>query len=136
MSIVGIEDAVTAAVYSRLTGDATLTTLLGSGGVYDEAPQPIVFPWVQLGEATVTKDAVFERDGRNALLRLHVWSRYAGSKECSDIMARMGDLLDEYALTVSGATVESCEVDQTQIMRDTDGITRHGILDLRVRLAE
>lgn len=136
MSIIGIEDAVQAAVYARLTGDATLVTLLGSGGVYDEAPQPIVYPWVQLGESTVTKDAVFNRDGRNALGRIHVWSRYAGSKECADILARMGDLLDDYALVVSGATVESCEVEQTQIIRDPDGITRHGVFDLRIRLAE
>lgn len=136
MSIVGIEDAVTAAVYSRLTGDATLVALLGSGGVYDEAPQPPVYPWVQVGEAIVTKDAVFERDGRNCLLRLHIWSQYAGSKECSAIMAQIGDLLDEYALTITGGTVESCEVEQTQSLRDPDGITRHGIMDLRVRVAE
>lgn len=135
MSIVGIEDAVNAAVWARLDGDATLDTL-APGGIHDESPQPPVYPWVQIGETVATKDAVFERDGRNVLQRLHVWSQYAGSKECADIMARIGDLLDEYELAVSGGTVESCEVEQTQILRDPDGITRHGVIDLRVRVAE
>lgn len=134
MSLVGIEDAVNAAVVTRLRADATLTALV-AGGVHDESPQPPVYPYVQVGESLATKDATFTADGRNVLITMHAWSRYRGSKEASSIMGRIGDLLDEYDLSVTGCVVESCEVEQSQIVRDQDGVTRHGILQLRVRVA-
>lgn len=132
MSLVGIEDAVLAAVYARLDGDATLTAM---APVWDEVPTPLAYPYVQIGESTAVKDATFEADGRNVVCTIHVWSQYAGSKETSAIMARIGDLLDEYNLSVSGCVVESCEVEQSQVIRDVDGRTRHGVMQLRVRVA-
>lgn len=134
MSIVGIETEIQKAVVARLRGNAPMVAAV-AGGFRDEAAQPPVYPWVQVGEATATKDATFTEDCRNVLMRMHVWSRYAGSKQASDIMALMGDLLDEHNLSVSGAVLESCEVEQTQVLRDPDGITRHGVFDLRVRVA-
>ena len=70
---------------------------------------------------------------RNVLLTIHAWSQYAGSKEASAIMGRMGDLLDEITLTVSGAVAMLCEVEMSQVLRDPDGVTRHGVMQLRVR---
>jgi hypothetical protein len=133
MSIVGISDAVQAALYTLLSGDPTLAALVV--GVYEEVPEGSAYPYVQLGEFTETKDAVFERDGRMVLATLHVWSQYAGQQECWTIAGRIGDLIDETTPTVSGATVESCEVEQAQVLRDPDGRTRHGVIQLRISLA-
>jgi len=134
MTLVGIEHAVNTAVYARLNGSATLLAA-ATGGVHDNPPQPMMYPYAQLGESIATKDATFEADGRNIVCTLHVWSQYAGTKEAATIMGIIGDLLDEYTLSVSGCTVESCEIESSRIMRDPDGITRHGILELRVRVA-
>lgn len=136
MGIVGASDEVFEAVYERLGADAALTALI-STRLYQHVPEGTqTYPYVQLGEAFETKRATFDKDGRGVLIRIHAWSRYRGQKECWDILSVIGDSLDEYALAIDGATVESCEVEAAQVMIDPDGRTYHGIIDLRVLAAE
>lgn len=135
MSIIGIADEVTKSVYTLLSADATLLAL-ATGGVHDDVPEAQAYPYVELGETFETKDSTFTADGRSLLIWIHVWSQYAGKKQAQEILARIGDLLDEVALVVTGAVVQSCEVEYTQVVRDPDGRTRHGIAHLRVSLAE
>lgn len=133
MSIVGISDEVQEAICDILGSDAVLTAAVE--GVYESVPEGSAFPYVQIGEFLETKDAVFERDGRNVLGTLHVWSQYEGQAECWQIISLIGDLIDETTPSVDGATVELCEVEQAQVLRDPDGRTRHGVVQIRVRLA-
>lgn len=136
MTIVGISDEIHEAVYELLTGDVTLTNLV-TGGIHDEVPQNRSYPFVQMGsESFESKRATFSVDGRNVLVRIHVWSQYQGAKEAWNIIARIGTLLDETTPAVDGAVVESCEVELAQVLPDPDGITRHGVMDLRVLIAE
>ncbi len=124
-----------AAVYARLTADATLMTQV-TNRVYDDVPDSTAYPYIDMGEAFETDEDAFSQDNYSILLRLHVWSQYQGRKEAVDIMSRVATLLDEYALTVSGATLSRCVVEQKQILRDPDGKTRHGIIDVRVQAGE
>lgn len=135
MSIIGISDEVHEAVYERLTADATLMTAVGSR-VYQHVPDSTAYPYIHIGETFETKDATFEADGRSVLVWIHVWSDYTGEKEAWTITGLVGDLLDEYALTVDGGSVQSCEVEMAQVTRDPDGLRRHGKLDVRVSVAE
>lgn len=135
MSIIGISDEVFEALWELLDGDATLDSL-ATGGIWDSVPDSRAYPFVQLGEVFETKDATFSVDGRSVLVWVHVWSQYAGKKEAQSILARIGDLLDETALSVDGASVQNCEVEYTQVTMDPDGRTRHGLAHVRVSLAE
>lgn len=131
----GIADEILETVYETLSGDTTLVTTLGCQ-VYDYVPDNRAYPYVDLGEAYSTKDATFSKDARNVLLRLHVWSQYRGSKETWNIIGRIDTLLDEVALTVDGATLEACNVETANVFKDPDGKTRHGVIDVRIQVAE
>lgn len=135
MSIIGISDEVQEAVYERLTGDAALMALVGNR-VHEQVPEGSAYPYVQIGETFETKDATFDKDGRSVLMWIHVWSQYRGNAQAWSIIGPIGDLLDEHALAVDGALTDSCEVEMTQVTRDPDGKTRHGLIHLRVRLSE
>lgn len=134
-NLTGISDAIHAAIYSTLTGDVTLMALIT--GVYDDVPDATAYPYVQMAsESWSSKDATFSKDARSVLIRIHARSQYAGAKEAWSILGRIGILLDETALTVTGATVEAVNVEASNVITDSDGRTRHGVVDVRIQLAE
>jgi hypothetical protein len=102
---------INAAVYSRLSGDATLTTTLGAAVVNDEAEDqahPFVLvpgagaqPWNTLGLSY----------GWQCELTPVVFSRYEGDLEAIQIAERVIALLNDYAFTVTGYQTVICEVD-------------------------
>lgn len=141
MTVVKLADPVIVAIITRLRADATLRALIvGSTtpewGIYDEVPQGKSYPYVQIDTAPETVDDTFSKQGGTLTLTAHVWSQYSGRKEASDILDRIKDLLHHYALSVSGYTLEWCSVDMTDVLRDPDGRTRHGIATIRVQARE
>jgi hypothetical protein len=105
---------INAAVYSRLSGDATLTTTLGAAVVNDEAEDqahPFVLvpgagaqPWNTLGLSY----------GWQCELTPVVFSRYEGDLEAIQIAERVIALLNDYVFTVTGYQTVICEVDPDQ----------------------
>lgn len=93
---------VTAAVYSALTGDATLAGLVGAR-VGDDIRQATAFPylWLEVRES--------DRSGFGAApvlaeveLRVHCFSDYRGAKQAQTILARVIEVLRHQTLTVAG----------------------------------
>lgn len=92
---------VSAAVYGVLSGDATLSALVG-GRVYDDVRQAAAFPflWYEVREREARG---FGGGGLPEVeLRVHVFSSYRGPKEAQDILDRVLVLLKDQPLTVSG----------------------------------
>jgi hypothetical protein len=117
------------AVYSRLTGDATLMGLVE--GVYDDVPQDTAYPYIVVGEETTLNAGTKTLDGLEYTLTIHVWSRYRGLKETKQIMQRIYALLHTYDLAVTGASLVNLRQEFSSTFVDADGLTRHGVIRFR-----
>jgi hypothetical protein len=120
------------AVYSRLTGDTTLMSIVE--GVYDDVPQDTEYPYVVIGEETTINNGSKTLDGQEYTITIHVWSRYRGFKETKQIMERIYTLLHNYALAVTGASLVNLRQEFTSTLMDADGLTRHGIIRFRAAI--
>lgn len=118
------------AVYSALSNDNTLTSTLGAG-IFDDVLEGTTYPFVELGNETAIDYSTKDVDGAEFTITLHVWSQYAGAKETKQIMDRIYDLLHNSSLTVTGFNLINLRFEFSDIMRDPDGKTRHGVMRFR-----
>ena len=125
--------ALQEALYARLNNDSTLTNTNGAS-VYDEVPEGSGFPYVVLGETTAIDYGTKDINGSESTVMLHVWSQYRGAKEVKNIMDRVHDLLHDYSMSVSGANLINLRFEFSDLLRDPDGVTRHGVMRFRAIL--
>ena len=120
------------AVYSALTGDPAVQGLLGNPArVFDHVPQGSAFPYLVIGEVSVTPFDTKTEAGLDQRLTIHTWSRYRGRKETKDIMAAVLAVLDGQSLAVSGHTLVLLGFEFATAVVDDDGLTRHGVQRFR-----
>jgi hypothetical protein len=123
--------AVQTALYSRLTGDATLMAKIT--GVYDQPPQGEAFPYVVIGEDDAADFDDDRATGFDVEMMIHAWGRaHRGRQEVKAIQADIYRLLHRQPLAVTGADTVDTIVAFTETFRDADGLTYHGAQ--RVRL--
>jgi hypothetical protein len=125
--------ALQTSIYSTLSNDNNLTSTLGAS-IYDDVPQGSNFPYVVLGEDSANESGTKDVNGTSSTLTIHIWSEYKGSKETKQIMDRVHDLLHDSNLSVSGFNLINLRYEFSDIMRDPDGITRHGVMRFRAVL--
>jgi hypothetical protein len=119
------------AVYAVLAASAPLTTLLGGARIYDDVPQAAPFPHVSLGQTSSNDWGTGTEDGEEHILTLHVWSQAGGRGEAQRIMGAMRDALHTASLTVTGHTLISLRQQFSDVRRDPDGVTIHGLVRYR-----
>jgi hypothetical protein len=122
------------ALFARLSGDTGAGGLMTKvTGVFDHVPDKQAYPYVTVGEAIETPDNTFGRNGHQDLFTFHVWSQKHGFAECYDIVNSIMGLLDDFQLVVQtpNHTTVSLQHEDTNSMRDPDGITRHVIVRFR-----
>lgn len=122
--------ALQTAIYSKLNTDSNLTTTLGCA-VFDEVPATATYPYIVLGEETANEYDTKDLKGSQTTINLHIWSEYQGSKECKNIMDRVHDLLHDGNINVTGFNLINLRFEFSDIMRDPDGVTRHGVMRFR-----
>lgn len=116
---------VQAAIHQILSGDATLTAIVGEDGVLDDVPEPKHYPFVVIGDGIETPDNVHGGFGSRVAHTLHVWSEHRGSREALDITGHIMRLLDHRAIPVAGRQMVACRHEQTITLRDPDPDVRH-----------
>tara|TARA_B100000780_G_C20923725_1_gene368076 strand:- start:249 stop:650 length:402 start_codon:yes stop_codon:yes gene_type:complete len=122
--------ALQTAIFSRLSTDNNLTAVLGAK-VFDDIPENTSYPYVQLGEDTAIDYSTKDSTGSEVSVNLDVWSRYRGSLEAKNIMDRIHTLLHDSSLSVTGSNFINMRFEFSDIIRDPDGITRHGVMRFR-----
>ncbi|MCI3271024.1 DUF3168 domain-containing protein [Streptomyces cylindrosporus] len=121
-----------AAVYAKLTASPALLALVS--GVYDEVPEPAPYPYVSIGSITEVPDDAHDRQGLEATIVLHVWSKSPGFAQAYDIFAALDAALDRASLAVAGFTDVSIRHDQHQALKDPEPGVRHINAQYAVRL--
>lgn len=113
-----------------------------NGRIYDDVPATVGalasdFPYVEIGETQAVADdtdtfAGTTDDGIVGYVTLHVWSRQRGKAETHAINQQIRTALHGTSLTVTGRESALAWIDSMLVMNDPDGVTRHGVITLRV----
>lgn len=118
------------AIYSTLTGDAALTGDIT--GVFDEVPEGQAYPYISIGEVTVTSQGAHDRFGARSTITLHGWSTYHGKKEITALIGHLLRLLDQQTLEVDGHHTVAVRHEQTVTQRENDTDIRHAAVRFAV----
>ena len=117
-------------LFTTLNSDNTLTSTLGAA-VYDEVPENSSYPYVNIGADAQNEYDTKDLNGSDVTINIDVWSQYKGSKEAKNIMDRVHTLLHDTSLTVTGFNLVNLRFQSSGVLRDPDGITRHGVMRFR-----
>ena len=119
------------AVYTKLNATSGLTGLLSESLADDQ-----VFPkiWIEDGGADDWSNK--DDDGLDAIVNLHIGSRYRGTKELRELMSKCHTALHNADLTLANGQSVLCQFTRHDIVTDSDGITRHGIMRFNLLISE
>ena len=123
--------ALQKALHTALTTNAGLLALLGGPRVYDDVPRGAPFPYVTFAQ-TIERDwSTGGEEGREHVVTLHVWSRAAGSKEAQEIVGAVRAAIHDQPLALAGHRLVNLRHEFSEVRRDADGETYHGLVRLR-----
>lgn len=123
--------ALQKAIHAQLIADAGLTALLGGPRIYDDVPRQPAFPYVTYGGSTVRDWSTGTDDGHEHTVTLHVWCRGAGRKPAHELLGAVEAALDQQGLALQDHRLISLRHDFSDVRREPDGETWHGVLRLR-----
>ncbi len=123
--------ALQKAIHAALTTNAALLALLGGPRVYDDVPRGAPFPYVTFAQSTERDWSTGSEEGGEHIVTLHVWSRAAGSKEAQEIIGAVRAALHDQALALTGHRLVNLRREFSEVRRDADGETTHGLVRLR-----
>ena len=126
-----IEEAFQRALYSRLDGAP-----LGAAGVFDIAPQDSdggdsgPFPYVTFGAIVMSQADTWTKEGHEAQIRIHTYSRSGSMLECKGIQGAIYRALHKQILTVAGFSNYSLLREDTTCF-SAGGSKVHGVCEFR-----
>lgn len=115
-------NALQAGIYTRLTGYAALTALIGANKVFDHVPQGTAAPYVVIGDDTTIDFDTKSNNGWEVTLTIHCWDfEKAGSKSVKAIMSEIYDALHhaESSITVTSFSLVEIFQEFSQSFQDT-----------------
>jgi len=122
--------------------------------VYDAVPQNASFPYVTIGDDTAVDWSTKTTVGMEVTATIHSWSRYNGRKEVRETMQAVMRLLGldhvpdpsgvfplTFPLRFRQQVIGTYRIVQhglefSQVLEESDGITRHGVQRFRFRIEE
>lgn len=128
---------VARAVHNGLADDIGVQNMLGyPARLYDNPPEDPLFPYLTYGPIRSEDNSADGARLTMHLMTLHVWSRYSGRAEALLLMGIIAAAINQAPLPLGGgpdgAVLVSRHIIYTDVFRDSDGQTLHGILRLRV----
>lgn len=124
---------VVRACIDRLRATSQLAAL-GVTSVYDPPPQgnAITSPYLSLGMSTVERDDATCIGAQEVYFDFDVWSWGAGAAGSSVLARRIANVvataLHDMSLTLTDNRLVNIEHRSTEIFREADGLTNHGVV--------
>lgn len=100
--------------------------------VHDEVPEGAEFPYVTIGQDQAADYSTKDKDGLDLTVMIHVWSRARGSKEAQGLMGAIHGILHNADIEVEGFDSVLSRFEFSDLIRDPDGRTRHGVMRFRL----
>lgn len=131
-----ISNALQAAIYARLVANAGVAALV-SGRVYDITPLDAAFPHISFGPSDIVTDDQECINGRVETVQLDCWSRAQdGFRECKALVDAVKAALHDYSVNLSVGALASMRITLSQVFRDPDGLTSHGVVQVECLVEE
>jgi hypothetical protein len=108
-------NALQKAIYETLSGDAALTALIGSAGIFDRRMTGKPMPYLLIADI-VTRN--FGPEAEEHILTIEGWSDAEGRKEVQAIAGGVTALLHDAVLTLTGASLINLQHRSTRIRRE------------------
>ena len=122
--------AVQQAIYARLSAVVDIAE------VFDFMPQQASYPCVIIGDALEYENETdSEINAFDSVLTIHSWTKETesrGYKQLDLIMEQVRTALHHHDLQVSGYGVTGLFLEFNEKLRDSDGLTRHGVQRFRL----
>lgn len=99
-------------------------------------PPDSVYPYLEIGDGQIIPDDTDIANGAEHYFDLHTWSRALGKRELKQIRGRIFDRLHNTSLTVAGLASCNVFVIDGRTLDDPDGLTRHGIVTVKLLCRE
>jgi hypothetical protein len=123
--------ALQSALHAALAQHAPLIALLGGARVYDVVPRSVEVPYVSFGQTLERDWGTGGEEGSEHTVTLHVWSRAPGRREALVIARAVRAALHDRPLGLEGHRLVNLRHEFSEVRRDSDGETFHGIVRLR-----
>jgi len=124
--------ALQQAIFAALSADTGVKSVLGNPArLFDAVPRDTVFPYAVIGDGQETDFSTATDAASEHVVRVDVWSRAGGHKECKLAADAVRHVLDGAALTLSGHTLVDIRFLDADHARETDGETYRASLRFR-----
>lgn len=125
-------------LYETLRDDVDVKALV-SGRVYDRVPASPTFPYISFGPFDYQSDDADCVIGGTYTVQIDVWSRAVGFPECRAICDVVKKALHYRDLNFGDASPDAvCDmyIETVRVIRDADGLTSHGIVNVAAIVEE
>lgn len=123
--------ALQQSIVAALSADAGVLATLGGARIYDDTPQPAIFPYVTIGQTTARSADGDLSPADEHVVTLHVWSRARGRREALGVNDAIRSALHDQPLTLTDHTLVNLRHEFSEARRERDGDTIHGIARFR-----
>ena len=115
------------ALVAVLKADAGVNAII-SGRIYDAVPGGAVKPYLSFGPFQMLPEHGSCLDGGEAIVTLDGWASGPDTVQVKQLGAAIAKALDRKTLELDGQRLIELAIEQTQYMRDPDGLTAHAVI--------
>lgn len=122
--------ALQTALVAHLKADAGVTAVC-AGRVFDAVKLDAVLPYVAFGPFQMLPEHGDCLDGCECFIQLDAYAPGPDTKLIKIFGAALAAALDEAEVTLNNHRLVGLSIEQTQYLRDPDGITTHAVISVR-----
>lgn len=117
------------AIYAALKGSAALEGLV-DGRIFDHVPDPIVYPYVRIGEGQTLDDEAEGIDGAECFVQVSAFSGQPGKMQAKDMAKAIVAAL-KAELAIDGHRQAEMTFDGVQYLKEQRNAVTHAVLTFR-----
>lgn len=117
---------IQAAIRQKLLASGDVSAFVGTR-IYDDVPEDETFPYLTVGDGSEDDWGTDDAEGSELRFQINTWSRQDGRREARAILSAVFAALHDQGLAVEGANVALVRHEMTQVFKDADLETYHGV---------